>query len=209
MTLMATAGEDVQSLRGHIENLEAELANLKTRLARVEGQAAAVDGHSTAGPKGDAIPDNAGSALQKGKLGTAIPQIDSEWPLLQEEYKRYGRQMIVPEIGLKGELKSGCDMPRDMLMWRWAGQLRLRDSSVLVVGLGGLGCPAAAYLAGAGVGTLGLIDGDTVEISNLHRQILHNTRKVGDYKVDSALEFLQKYVNWHGSSKSSLSDTTD
>jgi len=67
------------------------------------------------------------------------------------------------------------------------------------VGVGGLGCPAAAYLAGAGIGTLGLVDGDTVEISNLHRQILHSSRKVGMSKVDSAMDFLKEYVYSHRS----------
>lgn len=64
----------------------------------------------------------------------------------------------------------------------------------MIVGLGGLGCPAAAYLAGAGVGTLGLIDGDVVEVSNLHRQILHSTERVEARKVDSAVEALRKSV---------------
>jgi tRNA A37 threonylcarbamoyladenosine dehydratase len=75
-----------------------------------------------------------------------------------------------------------------------AGQIRLKSASVLIVGLGGLGCPAAAYLAGAGVGTIGLVDGDVVEESNLHRQVLHSTARVGWSKVDSALEFLVQYV---------------
>ena len=61
-----------------------------------------------------------------------------------------------------------------------------------MVGVGGLGCPAAAYLAGAGVGTLGLVDGDTVEISNLHRQILHASDRVGMLKVNSAIEYLKR-----------------
>ncbi len=63
---------------------------------------------------------------------------------------------------------------------------------MLLVGTGGLGCPAAQYLAGAGVGTIGLIDSDTVEVSNLHRQVLHRSRNVGKYKVDSAIESLRE-----------------
>lgn len=62
---------------------------------------------------------------------------------------------------------------------------------MLIVGAGGLGCPAAVYIAGAGVKTLGLVDGDTVELSNLHRQILHNTNTIDKYKVDSAIEYLK------------------
>jgi adenylyltransferase/sulfurtransferase len=75
-----------------------------------------------------------------------------------------------------------------------SGQLKLRSSAVLIVGSGGLGCPAALYLAGAGVGTLGLVDGDEVEPSNLHRQVLHRSRNVGKFKVDSAIEYLHEYV---------------
>lgn len=63
----------------------------------------------------------------------------------------------------------------------------------MIVGLGGLGCPAAAYLAGAGVGMIGLMDGDIVEMSNLHRQILHSTETLGMEKMDSALLFLRRY----------------
>lgn len=72
-----------------------------------------------------------------------------------------------------------------------SGQLRLKSTSVLIVGVGGLGCPAAAYLAGAGIGTLGLVDGDTVEESNLHRQILHGDH-VGMNKAKSAALSLAK-----------------
>ena len=75
-----------------------------------------------------------------------------------------------------------------------AGQMALKDSSVLIVGLGGLGCPAAAYLAGAGVGKIGLVDGDVVERSNLHRQILHTEKSIGLEKVDSVAEHLRAYV---------------
>lgn len=72
------------------------------------------------------------------------------------------------------------------------GQLKLKDTSVLIVGIGGLGCPAACYLAGAGIGTLGLMDGDKVETSNLHRQILHSSATVGQLKVFSAIENLRQ-----------------
>ena len=65
---------------------------------------------------------------------------------------------------------------------------------MLIVGAGGLGCPAAAYLAGAGVGTLGVVDGDTVELSNLHRQIAHGSSRVGMSKVDSLITYAKEYV---------------
>ena len=88
-----------------------------------------------------------------------------------DEYERYGRQMIVPGVGSRG-------------------QLALREHRVLVIGAGGLGCPALAYLAGAGVGTLGIVDPDRVEVSNLHRQILHH--RVGQPKAESAAEYVTR-----------------
>jgi adenylyltransferase/sulfurtransferase len=77
----------------------------------------------------------------------------------------------------------------------FAGQLRLKSASVLLIGAGGLGCPAAVYIAGAGVGKIGLVDGDTVEVSNLHRQIAHSTETVGMRKVDSAIRYLKSSVS--------------
>lgn len=91
-----------------------------------------------------------------------------------EEYKRYGRQMIVPEFGA---LKS---------------QLNLKNAKILVVGAGGLGCPALLYLSGAGIGEIGIVDNDTVDESNLHRQVLHTTDKVGMLKCDSAKSVINK-----------------
>ncbi len=91
--------------------------------------------------------------------------------LSQEERERYGRHLLVPEVGEEGQLK-------------------LLDSRVLLVGAGGLGSPAAFYLAAAGVGTLGLVDDDVVDRSNLQRQILHTDARVGKPKVDSARETL-------------------
>jgi len=93
--------------------------------------------------------------------------------LTPAELSRYGRQLVLPEVGL-------------------AGQERLRAASVLIVGAGGLGSPVALYLAAAGIGTLGIIDDDAVEISNLHRQILHGTKDVGRDKTESASESLRR-----------------
>lgn len=89
-----------------------------------------------------------------------------------DQLERYSRQIVLPELGA-------------------AGQAALADGSVLVVGAGGLGAPALAYLGAAGVGTIGIADGDTVEQSNLHRQIVHGTDDVGRPKVDSAAAFVQ------------------
>src|SRR5699024_8761545 len=80
---------------------------------------------------------------------------------------RYARQLSLPEVGE-------------------AGQTRLRDANVLIIGAGGLGSPAALYLAAAGVGHLAIVDHDTVDRSNLHRQILHRDASVGQAKVRSA-----------------------
>lgn len=87
--------------------------------------------------------------------------------------RRYSRHLLVPEVGEEGQFK-------------------LLDSKVLLIGAGGLGSPSAYYLAAAGVGTLGIIDADVVDESNLQRQILHNTDRVGQYKAESAKETLQK-----------------
>ncbi len=87
------------------------------------------------------------------------------------ELARYGRQIVLPEIGLEGQQK-------------------LRAASVLIVGAGGLGSPAALYLAAAGVGRLGLVEFDAVEASNLHRQILYGTRDIGRPKLVVARERL-------------------
>jgi molybdopterin/thiamine biosynthesis adenylyltransferase len=86
----------------------------------------------------------------------------------EEQLKRYSRQILLKEIGVEG-------------------QERLLYSKILIIGVGGLGAPAALYLAAAGVGTLGIVDGDTVDLSNLQRQIIHFTKDVGIPKADSAL----------------------
>lgn len=99
-------------------------------------------------------------------------KIDSHFSL--EEYRRYGRQMIVSEFG---------SLP---------AQKRLKDASILVVGAGGLGCPALLYLGGAGIGKIGIVDNDIVDVSNLHRQVLHTTETVGMLKCESAKLYLNR-----------------
>lgn len=90
-----------------------------------------------------------------------------------EEIKRYGRQLIMPEVGVEG-------------------QRRIKEAKVLVVGVGGLGSPVSLYLAAAGVGSLGLLDFDKVDESNLQRQVIFSTPDVGKKKVEAAKDRIQK-----------------
>src|SRR5687767_13707699 len=91
--------------------------------------------------------------------------------LSNDEVKRYSRHLIMPEVGVEGQEK-------------------LKKSSVLCIGAGGLGSPAALYLAAAGVGTIGIVDFDVVDFSNLQRQIIHGTPDVGRSKLASAKDRL-------------------
>jgi len=90
-----------------------------------------------------------------------------------QEYLRYNRQTILPEIGDEGQEK-------------------LKNAKVLVIGAGGLGCPILQYIATAGVGTIGIVDFDTIEIHNLHRQILYTENEIGKSKVVTAKSILEK-----------------
>lgn len=93
--------------------------------------------------------------------------------LTQEQYIKYSRQLILPEI-------------------QWEGQQKIFKAKVLLVGLGGLGSPQALYLAAAGAGTLGLLDGDRVDLTNLQRQVIHSMRDIGSFKVDSAQKRIEE-----------------
>lgn len=94
-------------------------------------------------------------------------------PLSDDEIERYARHIVLPEIG-------------------GPGQQRLKRARVLVIGAGGLGAPVLAYLAAAGVGTLGIVDDDTVSLSNLQRQVIHDTDAVGAAKTESAAAALKR-----------------
>lgn len=97
--------------------------------------------------------------------------------LTRDEVARYSRHLLLPEVGAEGQRK-------------------LKAARVLLIGAGGLGSPAALYLAAAGVGTLGIVDFDTVDVTNLHRQLLHGTSDVGRSKLASAIDRLRE-VNPH------------
>src|SRR5256886_5115582 len=87
--------------------------------------------------------------------------------LTPEQQERYSRHLLVPEVGSEGQQK-------------------LLDAKVLLIGAGGLGSPAALYLAAAGVGTLGIVDDDVVDLTNLQRQVIHNTERIGEPKGEAA-----------------------
>jgi molybdopterin/thiamine biosynthesis adenylyltransferase/rhodanese-related sulfurtransferase len=98
----------------------------------------------------------------------SIPRI-----LSSDQKDRYSRHLILPEVGE-------------------AGQHKLMDAKILVIGAGGLGSPALLYLAAAGVGTIGIVDSDVVEANNLQRQVVHNTDRIGQLKAESAKETMTK-----------------
>ncbi|MCH7697513.1 MAG: molybdopterin-synthase adenylyltransferase MoeB [Chloroflexi bacterium] len=130
-----------------------------------------LDGDKTSLEEGDqvaiipAIAGGAGNSNEAAAQGGA---------LTGEQVMRYSRHIIMPQVGS-------------------AGQRKILGSKVLVVGAGGLGSPVALYLTLAGVGTLGLVDFDVVDLTNLQRQILHQNKDVGRKKVDSARETLESY----------------
>ena len=94
-------------------------------------------------------------------------EVETPRTLTAEQRERYSRHLLLPEVGIEGQQK-------------------LLDAKVLLLGAGGLGSPAALYLAAAGVGTLGIVDNDEVDLSNLQRQVIHSTERIGVSKVDSA-----------------------
>src|SRR3954464_8571035 len=106
-----------------------------------------------------------------------MPHTNGATALSNEEVLRYSRHLILPDVGIDGQRK-------------------LKAGRILLIGAGGLGSPLALYLAAAGVGTLGLVDFDVVEVSNLQRQVLHGTKDIGRPKLESARERVRD-VNPH------------
>jgi molybdopterin/thiamine biosynthesis adenylyltransferase/rhodanese-related sulfurtransferase len=110
-------------------------------------------------------------------IAAGLPVVNEAGFFSQDEYERYSRHIILKGMGEEG-------------------QRRLSKARIVVVGAGGLGCPALLYLAACGVGTIGIVDFDKVELSNLNRQVLHATEDVGKFKVQSAEETIKK-INPH------------
>ncbi len=104
-------------------------------------------------------------------MSTLPPLVEPADGLTREEVARYSRHLIIPDVAMDG-------------------QKRLKNAKVLVIGAGGLGSPNAMYLAAAGIGTMGLVDFDVVDASNLQRQVIHTTDRIGEKKVESARKTL-------------------
>ena len=170
-----TAGEALDALTAQFGDLKKHLyndANILRNFVNVyvgDEDIRDLDGTDTAIKDGDEIliiPSIAG-----GNIATEAKSADSLPSLTTEEYARYSRHLILPEVGLEGQRK-------------------LKNARVLMIGTGGLGSPLGLYLAAAGIGTLGIVDFDVVDESNLQRQIIHGTKDVGRPKIASAKDRL-------------------
>jgi molybdopterin/thiamine biosynthesis adenylyltransferase/rhodanese-related sulfurtransferase len=156
--------------RGYLESrIDAAVPDRKQRviLYCASGQRSALAAHTLKTELGfeDVASMTGGITLWKDRGY----EVETPRTLTAEQRDRYSRHVLVPEVGLEGQLK-------------------LLDAKVLCLGAGGLGSPVSLYLAAAGVGTLGIVDDDVVDLSNLQRQVIHKTAGVGTPKVDSAEE---------------------
>uniref|UniRef100_A0A8C7J793 Adenylyltransferase and sulfurtransferase MOCS3 n=1 Tax=Oncorhynchus kisutch TaxID=8019 RepID=A0A8C7J793_ONCKI len=149
-----------------IVTMAEEVSCLKARLMEKEKEIVALKNKLT-------LEKNSLIDLQLQEKVTTLPPLKLKAALSNEDIMRYSRQLILPEFGVQG-------------------QLNLSQTSVLVVGCGGLGCPLAQYLAAAGIGRVGLLDYDEVELSNLHRQVLHGEDSQGQAKAQSAAHAVRR-----------------
>ncbi|HXH69906.1 MAG TPA: ThiF family adenylyltransferase, partial [Pyrinomonadaceae bacterium] len=163
-----TVGEALNALTTQFADLKKHLYNDQNKLRNFvnvyvgDEDIRHLDGENTSIKDGETlmiVPSIAGgSAVVEAKATTELPTLNSD------EYARYSRHLILPEVGLEGQRK-------------------LKAAKVLMIGTGGLGSPLGLYLAAAGVGTIGLVDFDVVDESNLQRQIIHGTKDVGRPKI--------------------------
>jgi sulfur-carrier protein adenylyltransferase/sulfurtransferase len=154
--------------RGYLESrIDNAVSDRKQRviLYCASGQRSALAAHTLMNELGfeDVVSMTGGITLWKDRGY----EVETPKALTAEQRDRYSRHVLVPEVGLEGQLK-------------------LLDAKVLCLGAGGLGAPVTLYLAAAGVGTLGVVDDDVVDLSNLQRQVIHTTDGIGTPKVDSA-----------------------
>ncbi len=172
----ATAGEALDALTTEFPELRKHLFTEQDALRNFinvyvgDEDIRYLDGAATEVPSGETVmivPSIAGGNSVAEARSTGGPP-----ELTTEEYQRYSRHLILPEVGLEGQRK-------------------LKNTRVLTIGTGGLGSPLGLYLAAAGVGTLGIVDFDVVDRSNLQRQIIHGTKDVGRAKIASAKDRLE------------------
>jgi sulfur-carrier protein adenylyltransferase/sulfurtransferase len=154
--------------RGHLESrIEGKVGDKHGRVVLycASGQRSALAAHTLQSLLGydDVASMTGGITLWKDRGF----EVETPRALDADQKNRYSRHVLLPEVGMEGQLK-------------------LLDAKVLLLGAGGLGSPTALYLAAAGVGTLGIVDDDVVDVSNLQRQVIHTTSRVGEPKVDSA-----------------------
>jgi sulfur-carrier protein adenylyltransferase/sulfurtransferase len=154
------------NIRGLIDDLEKKFPGFKARICDEEGKTRKfiniyVNEEDVRFLQLDETP------LKDGDEVSIIPAIAGGGGLSEEQIERYSRQILLPNVGGKGQEK-------------------LLNAKVLIIGAGGLGSPAALYLASAGIGKIGIVDSDKVEINNLQRQIVHSMKEVGKPKVESA-----------------------
>ncbi|XP_041983580.1 adenylyltransferase and sulfurtransferase MOCS3-like [Aricia agestis] len=151
-----------------VEQLEADIAELRKLLQCKEGELFDMKQKLLSGPPIHGENGYNTQTLQTNYTPRTQMSNVPKWAI-----ERYSRQILLPDIGIQGQEK-------------------LMGSKVLVVGAGGLGCPAAVYLAGAGVGEIGIVDYDCVDITNIHRQILHEEKDENTCKADSAADSLRR-----------------
>jgi len=174
-----TAGEALNALTTQFADLKKHLYNDQNKLRNFvnvyvgDEDIRHLDGEDTPVKDGETVmivPSIAGGSVAVLEEARAANQ--TELPTLnKDEYARYSRHLILPEVGLEGQRK-------------------LKAARVLMIGTGGLGSPLGLYLAAAGIGTIGLVDFDVVDESNLQRQIIHGTKDVGRPKIESARDRL-------------------